>query len=124
MNLRCHSMITVPDGVYEFLAAVPDGQYQLPRWVACDLQEDHREGHVGFLQSMGEAEETAWWLAWSGTAGEPTLIQLPYCCEDCSTADACLLPDGHPGRHSSQLITALDLTPGMRLPVYEPSPSR
>ncbi|WP_155371037.1 hypothetical protein [Catellatospora vulcania] len=109
MHLRCRSSIALTSDVYDFLAALPDGQYQLPRHVGCDLQDEHDRDHTGFLQSVGEAEETAWWLAWDDVAGTHALVQVPYCCDDCVSVDACLLPEGHPGRHSSELTTVLTL---------------
>ncbi|MDI1465159.1 hypothetical protein QEZ54_29740 [Catellatospora sp. KI3] len=115
MYPQCHAGIAVPNGLYAFLAAEPDGQYQLPRQLSCELQSGHGTDHAGFLQSIGPDEHAAWWLLWDDTAGMRSLIQLPYCCDDCTAADACLLPAGHEGRHGPQLATTLDVPPGVRL---------
>ncbi len=122
MYLRCRTGNTVTDAEFAFLAGLPGGQYQLPHRVTCDLQEGHGQDHIAFVQCLDQAEQSAWWLTW--TRDSRSLIELPYCCDDCTPADACLLPEGHDGRHSPQLTTVLAPPPDLHLFAAAPTRAR
>ncbi|GHJ47272.1 hypothetical protein Cs7R123_46140 [Catellatospora sp. TT07R-123] len=107
MFLRCFAGVALTEAEYVFLAELPQAQYQLPHRVTCDLEHGHDSDHIAFCQSIGADEEAAWWITWNSDRRMRSLVELPFCCDDCIAADACLLPDGHPGRHSFELTTLL-----------------
>ncbi len=122
MYLRCRTGNTVTDAEFAFLAAMPGGQYQLPRHVTCDLQDGHDRNHIAFVQCLDHTEQSAWWLTWTTDGDGRSLIERPYCCDDCTPPDACLLPEGHEGRHSPQLTTLLAPPPDQHL--FAAAPTR
>lgn len=85
----------------EYLNALPDAAHQAPQVVSCELKEGHAGPHQGLAQSddRGQHDYTNWWLRWSAAGREWTHEPCCYLGRE-TTAELCMLPEGHEGAHA------------------------
>ncbi|MEV4705464.1 hypothetical protein [Actinoplanes sp. NPDC049316] len=66
--------------------------------LACELSAGHDDAHAAFV-AAAHGGDRWWWLRWDVRRRE-LLLREPCDRSDEDTADDCLLPEAHPGRHS------------------------
>jgi len=73
----------------------------------CELGAGHDRDHVALVATARGGDQW-WWLRWDGSPGEVIeVIQIDPCDAELPQgryADECLLPEGHPGPHSFDLL--------------------
>ncbi|MEV8639452.1 hypothetical protein AB0395_48210 [Streptosporangium sp. NPDC051023] len=83
---------------YRILDELPDGANTVEVEAHCWVQEGHPGQHMTLGQACG-AEDVEWWLRWGDEGRDLAAVEM--CPEaDPASADLCLLPAGHWGRHS------------------------
>jgi hypothetical protein len=84
--------------------------------LSCELAAGHHGSHMAFATAAHDGDQW-WWLRWSGqpaaVVGE--LVQIDPC--DAvflhgPYPDDCILPQGHPGPHSFDVLTASQVSGG------------
>lgn len=71
--------------------------------VGCELGSGHHGSHLALVATLQGGDQW-WWLRWDGRLLE--VIQIDPCEAELPQgqfADACVLPEGHPGPHSFDL---------------------
>ena len=105
-NGRCHTLATITAA--ELLTSTPISAYAQPERgpLSCELGAGHDSDHVALL-ATAQGGDQWWWLRWDGRPSEVTeVIQIDPCDVELPHgryADACFLPDGHPGPHTFDL---------------------
>jgi hypothetical protein len=105
-TLRCGATTSLT-AVEEMKLRVVSGNVPAAEAVlTCETAIGHDGSHTAFA-ATSENDELWWWLLWGGHTREVRQIDL---CEARSLNDPyrddCLLPEGHPGRHSYELRNA------------------
>ncbi|GAB2880853.1 hypothetical protein [Streptomyces mayteni] len=94
---------------YNHLASLPFGSDKLEEFTWCALEGGH-EGPWHWAHGQTSTNGPTW-IRWHATARE--LIRHPNCPKDSKNpelvdAEACTLPEGHPGRHGYEFDLHVD----------------
>jgi hypothetical protein len=98
---RCGAVDRLTADEYATLLALPDRMGAVSARPACELGTGHGGGHVAFVVAA-DGGQRWWWLRWPAARAVVSLhvcggVGLP-------DGDDCLLPAGHPGPHSFELL--------------------
>src|SRR4051794_33149517 len=98
----CPARVTLDATQSSFLDQLGPDAPSLQSELGCELEPGHAGSHAALAQHV---EDTTWWVQWTLTASE--IKPYTWCAarqeltEQEAGEDACVLFDGHPGRHSS-----------------------
>jgi hypothetical protein len=101
---RCGIDTEITAAQFAALSALPDPVEPVTRRHACDLAAGHEDDHIAFVVAS-DGGDTWWWLCW-GRQGQ-VVVQIDPCEvtePELPALEICLLPAGHPGSHSFDLL--------------------
>jgi hypothetical protein len=101
---RCPATVGVSAAVLATVLALEKDVRTEGDRVGCELGAGHHGSHVALVATVHGGDQW-WWLRWDGQLRE--VIQINPCEAELPHgryADGCVLPDGHSGPHSFDLI--------------------
>jgi hypothetical protein len=101
---RCGIPTEITASQFAALSARPDPIERVRSHFVCDLAFGHEDDHVAFAVASDGGDKW-WWVRWGRE--RHVIVQIDPCEvaePDVPVLEFCLLPAGHPGSHSCDLV--------------------
>jgi hypothetical protein len=101
---RCGIPTWITASQFAALSALPDPVGPVTPHFVCELAFSHDDDHVALAVASDRGDQW-WWVRWGRQ--RPVVVQIDPCEvpePDVPALEFCLLPAGHPGSHSCDLL--------------------